>query len=82
MILPTGNFYSGNIKSRVQIFHDKKQCKIQSQKQAHEKWVPKTKPQIINGVRSDNFWTGEISKNTLIDEMISVISLMNTETGV
>ena len=28
------------------------------------------KPGRINGVRSDDFWTGEISKNTLTDEII------------
>ena len=41
-----------------------------SQKQACEKWVLKIEPQIINRVRSDDFWTGEISENTLTDEMI------------
>ena len=33
-------------------------------------------------MRLDNFWTGEFSKNTLTDEMIWVIKLMNTEVGV
>ena len=42
----------------------------------------KVKPQIINEVRSDDFWTGKHSKNTLTDEMIEFINLMNTETGV
>ena len=42
----------------------------------------KVKPQIINEVRSDSFWTGKISKNILTDELIWFISLMNTETGV
>ena len=56
--------------SRVQIFHNKKQSEIPGQKQACEKWVLKIKPQIINGVRSDDLWTGEISKNTSTDEMI------------
>ena len=32
-------------------------------------------------MRSDDFWTGEISKNTLTDEMIWLIKLMNTEAG-
>ena len=42
----------------------------------------KVKPQIINEVRSDNFWTGQILKNILTDETIKFINLMNTETGV
>ena len=42
----------------------------------------KVKPQIINKVRSDNFWTGKISKNILTDEMIWFINLMSTEAGV
>ena len=46
------------------------------------KWVLKIEPQIINRVRSDDFWTGEISKNTLTDEMIWLIKLMDTEAGV
>ena len=33
-------------------------------------------------MRSDNFWTGKISKNMLTDEMIEFINPMNTETGV
>ena len=33
----------------------------------------KVKPQIINEVRSDDFWTGKISKNMLTDEMIEFI---------
>ena len=46
------------------------------------KWVLKIEPSIINRVRSDDFWTGEISKNTLTDEMIWLIKLMDTEAGV
>ena len=42
-------------------------------KQVYEKWVLKVKPQIINEVRSDNFWTGKISKNMLTDETIEFI---------
>ena len=33
-------------------------------------------------MRSDGFCTGEISENTLTDETIWIINLMNTETGV
>ena len=33
-------------------------------------------------MRSDDFWTGEISKNTLTDETIWLIKLMDTEAGV
>ena len=33
----------------------------------------KVKPQIINEVRSDDFWTGQILKNILGDEMIEFI---------
>ena len=33
-------------------------------------------------MRSDDFWTGEISKNMLTNETIGFINLMNTETGV
>ena len=29
-----------------------------------------------------NFWTGEISKNTLTDEMICLKKLMDTKAGV
>ena len=43
---------------------------VKSQKQACEKWALKLEPLIINRVRSENFWTGEISKNTLTDETI------------
>ena len=46
------------------------------------KWVCKIKPQIINEVRSDNFWTGKISKNILMYQMIGIIKLKNTGTGV
>ena len=46
------------------------------------KWALKIEPQIINRVKSDDFWTGEISKNTLTDEMIWLIKLMDTEAGV
>ena len=42
----------------------------------------KIEPRIINRVRLDNFWTDEISKNTLTDETIWLIKLMNTEAGV
>ena len=42
----------------------------------------KVKPWINNEVRSDNFWTGKISKNTLTDEMIWFINLISTKTGV
>ena len=55
---------------------------ILSQKWAYEKWALKVKPQIINEVRSDDFWTGQISKNMLTDEMIWFINLMNTKTGI
>ena len=33
----------------------------------------KVKPQIINEVRSDSFWTGQILKNILTDETIEFI---------
>ena len=33
-------------------------------------------------MRSDDFWTGEISENTLTDEMTWLVNLMNTESGV
>ena len=33
-------------------------------------------------VRSDDFWTGKISKNMLTDETIWFINLMSTKTGV
>ena len=46
------------------------------------KWVLQTEPQIINRVKSDEFWTGEISKHTLTDETIWLIKLMDTEAGV
>ena len=46
------------------------------------KWALKIEPWKINRMRSDNFWTGEISKNTLSDEMIWLIKLMDTEAGV
>ena len=42
----------------------------------------KVKPQIINEVRSDDFWTGKISKNMLMDKMIEVINPRKTGTGV
>ena len=42
----------------------------------------KIEPQIFNRVRLDDLWTGEISKNTLTDEMIWLIKPINTETGV
>ena len=40
------------------------------------------KPQIINEVKSDDLWTGQILKNILTDGTIKFINLMNTETGV
>ena len=33
-------------------------------------------------MRSDDFWTGKISKNILMDKMIGIINLENTGTGV
>ena len=48
----------------------------------YEKWALKVKPQIINEVKSDDFWTGKISKNTLTAGMIWFINLMKTETEV
>ena len=46
------------------------------------KWALKIEPQIINRMRSDDVWTGEISKNILTDETIWLIKLMDTEAGV
>ena len=58
-------------------------CKVSSQKWTHvRKRALKIEPGIINRVKSDDFWTGEISKNTLTDEIIWLIKLMDTEAGV
>ena len=46
------------------------------------KWACKRKPWIINEVRSDDFWTGKISKNILMYQTIRIIKLKNTRTGV
>ena len=48
----------------------------------YEKKALKLKPQIINEVRSDDFWTGKIPKNMLTDETMEFINPMNTETEV
>ena len=45
-------------------------------------WACKVKPQIINEVRSDDFWTGKISKNTLMDKTIGILNLEISATGV
>ena len=42
----------------------------------------KVKPQIINEVRSDDFWTGKISKNILMYQMIGIMKLKNNGTEV
>ena len=47
-----------------------------------KKWVHKVKPQIINEVRSDDFWTSKISKNMLMGKTIEFIDSNNTGTGV
>ena len=46
------------------------------------KWVHKVKPQIINEVRSDDFWTGKLSKTIVMNKMIGMINLENTGTGI
>ena len=46
------------------------------------KWVHTVIPQIINDVRSDDLWTGKISKNILMYQMIGIINLKNTGTGI
>ena len=46
------------------------------------KWAHKVKPQIINEVRSDDFWTGKISMNILMYQTTGIIKLKNTGTGV
>ena len=60
----------------------KNNVKSQVENEHVRKWVLKIEPQIINEAKSDDFWTGEISKNTLTDEMIWLIKLMDTEAGV
>ena len=42
----------------------------------------KIEPWILNRVKSANFWTGEISKNTLTDETIWLMKLMDSEAGI
>ena len=46
------------------------------------KWVQKVKPQIINEVRSDDLWTGKLSKTIVMNRMIGMINLENTGTGI